>query len=328
MGQGRESEATMARGRWGWVALLSLSACGVWALEGALPAEAKAKMASKPLNFGLAGSAAKDYVKTFNEQLGGKVGIDSAIAKKAATIDFGGSPLLDGVDKLAKEIGAKAYAVRDFVYITAKLPPGLVPSQGDGKLACHPGVIAMASIEFPGIRPGTFRVFPWLSMKPMDLKESGKPVVLYIYDAALDHNNPTALYYETMIFEDPIVKPAVDGFSFVLTKSDDPNWPAALLEPAKGGAALYLMTSDGKPMGAWSTKAQKPLATDFAAAAKRTMQANPKHVAVAKKTEEEEKDPKAGKVDIPGLGPKGEEGKTAAPPARPEKKTPDVVEEE
>ncbi|MCZ7644931.1 MAG: hypothetical protein M5U26_06555 [Planctomycetota bacterium] len=311
-------------------AALAVLALGqAFALEGALPEAVKAKMLSKPLNFGLAGSPAKDYVKTFNEQQGGKVAIEAALAKKTLALDFGGKSLFAGVDELAAKLGAKAYAIRDFVYIGAKLPPGLGPSTGDGKLSGYPAALATLPAEFPGIRPGTYRCFPWLSRNPQELKGEGKPVLMYIYDIALADNNPLALYYETAVFEDPKFQEAVkERFCFTLLKTDDTSWPAEFLTGAKDGAAVFVLTGEMKMIGSWNTKTPRPPMDAVLAACQRAMQQTKPaaKTTAAAKTEDEEPGAKTG---IAGLldGPKEGEKTPAATP-RPAKKTEAVEEEE
>lgn len=182
---------------------------------------------------------------------------------------------------------------------------------------------------------GKDTTYSWTRMDLNAVRKAGKPVLLYIYDSAVK-NNSVARTFELNIFPDKAVKEALQGFSYVMCRTDDRGWPLEMLAKAKEGAACYILLCDGTVVGGW-WKNNLPNAAQFAQAAQQAAQGNqaaadrmaktpppkfeqakPAEVAAAnqpKDPQEKPADKPAGVPGLPGLGDdnKDKEKKTEDP---------------
>ncbi|MCW8130742.1 MAG: hypothetical protein KIS92_10360 [Planctomycetota bacterium] len=185
--------------------------------------------------------------------------------------------------------------------------------------------------------PGSDKTYTWTGVDLNAARKAGKPIVLYVWDSSVK-NNSVARSFEQNVFPDKAVKDALQAFTYVMVRTDNRGWPVELLARGKDGAACFIMTCDGTPVGGW-WKGNLPNAAVFArmamgaaagnqAAADRMAknppeqfeQKKPQEVAAANAPKEEEVKKPDTVGAIPGLG-KGEgDKKDPAGGAEPEKK--------
>ncbi|MBI3832391.1 MAG: hypothetical protein HY291_22900 [Planctomycetes bacterium] len=173
---------------------------------------------------------------------------------------------------------------------------------------------------------GKDTTYSWTRMDINAARKAGKPILLYIYDSTIK-NNTVAKTLELNIFPDKAVKEALQGFTFVMCRTDDKGWPVEMLDKAKEGAACYILLCDGTVVGGW-WKNNLPNAAQFAQAAQQAAQGNqaaadrmakapppkfeqgkPAEVAAANPPKDPQDKPadKAGVPGLPGLGDDGKE---------------------
>jgi len=262
------------------------------ALEGKIDAAVSAKMGENVINLNYSENAVSAIVKDLNGSGLMKVGVDHALAnKRLKDLKFEGATLTGACDKLATVLKVKAYVLNDFIYIGDKLPAGA--KTYDGTPASFNGVAALAALnaDFPGITPGQFRILPWLPRTPQEVRDEGKPVLLYIIDKDAKADTGPAIFFESVVLRDPEARKAVEVFSYVLIDLTSEAWGPSMTASAKGGCAVMLLTHDGQPRGQWASFT--PSAAALAKA--------PIKPAATKKTDPAEP-VKTGAAHVPGLG--------------------------
>lgn len=179
---------------------------------------------------------------------------------------------------------------------------GAAVSAQDGGLIVTGGYVGPTEAE--AFKPGSDSTLPWTHADPEACRKLGKPVLLYIYDAALKEGfdpatrravrNYTARTFELNLFPLAKIKAALSGFTCVRVRDQDAGWPAELRERAKGGAACFLMTSNGGQVYGW-WKGNLPSQEEFLGAAGQVAALNPRA--------QEQKAPPPGPQAVPHAAP-------------------------
>lgn len=132
-------------------------------------------------------------------------------------------------------------------------------------------------------KPGSDKTYTWRSIDLDACKKAGKPVMLYVYDNELKTASGIVDFFETTLFPNDKVKEAVKDFTYVMIPKTSQAWPAQFTAAAEKGAALYLLTCEGTPMGSWD-KNNRPTIDTFVGIAKGLAAAN---AAIAEKVKKE-----------------------------------------
>lgn len=211
--------------------------------------------------------------------------------------------------------------------------------------------IALQSTAWAAFVAGADETFGWERADINMVRSRKKPTLLYVYDSKVKSNS-TAQNIEVTLLgvgqttPNAKVRDAISGFYKVRVRADELGWPAEVIAKGKDGAALYVMTCDGTPVGAW-WKGNQATVNGFIDACKAAAAANDAVIARLEKNpppkfehrklpeapqpkeevrQEEQKPPPA---KIPGLGNgNDEEKKTDAPKKTEAKKTEGKVEDE
>lgn len=107
-------------------------------------------------------------------------------------------------------------------------------------------------LEYKGGSGEAVKAWPAASLE--EAKKTGKPTCLYIYDTR-PAENTFAKFLETEVLVQAELKSALQDFECVKIKadgSDGKGWPPEWLHPAAGGAAILLVSSDGRVVQTFS----------------------------------------------------------------------------
>ena len=140
-------------------------------------------------------------------------------------------------------------------------------------------------------KPGVDKNFSWKRIGINQARKAGKPILLYVYDPQGGKASTPVKKMQKEVFANEGVKSAFSSFIMVMQPHTATNWPPHYVWPAKNGAALYIMTSDGIPVMTF-THSNMPKAVKvkgksqyqvLMAAADAAVKANPKVVEAMKK---------------------------------------------
>ncbi|MBI3831051.1 MAG: hypothetical protein HY291_16145 [Planctomycetes bacterium] len=94
----------------------------------------------------------------------------------------------------------------------------------------------------------------WSAGSLEEAKKAGKPICLYVYDSR-PSDNQFAKFLESDVLANSGVGDALKGFSCYKCKEDDKGWPAEWLNAGASGAALILVSTDGRVVQIFSRAA-------------------------------------------------------------------------
>jgi hypothetical protein len=112
--------------------------------------------------------------------------------------------------------------------------------------AC-PATMAASKNNF---MPGADNSLSWQRLDFNKSLEAGKPILLYVYDPMKGNNLAEEL--EKEVLPNEAVKTAFADFLAVKIPTCDRNWPPAIAQLGTRGAALILMTCDGKSVSVFT----------------------------------------------------------------------------